>query len=66
MANSMAALECKVTEVKGDVSSNVKCIKEGEGHIHDKERSLKKKSSSQKLFVKTKQYNKITSMRKPG
>lgn len=40
IANSMAALESKVSDVKRDVSSNATQIKEAEGCIHDTEKTL--------------------------
>jgi len=39
MANSMAALECKVTEVKRDVSSDATRIEEAERRINDTEKT---------------------------
>uniref|UniRef100_A0A0E9WLC7 Uncharacterized protein n=1 Tax=Anguilla anguilla TaxID=7936 RepID=A0A0E9WLC7_ANGAN len=42
MANSMAALECKVTDIKRDVSSNATRIEEAERCIHEAEKTLEK------------------------
>lgn len=42
MANSMAALESKVTDVQRDVSSNTTRILETEGRIHEAEKTVEK------------------------
>ena len=43
MANSMAVLECSVSEVKRDVTSNATHIKEADRRIHDAKNLLEKK-----------------------
>jgi len=44
MVNSMAALECKVTEVKRDVSSNATRIEEAERRINDTEKTHERRT----------------------
>lgn len=49
MVNSMAALECKVADVKRDVSSHTKRVEEAESCIHEAENSLEKNRSSTRI-----------------
>lgn len=52
MANTMAALECKVTDVQRDVSSNATRIEEAESRIHEAEKALEKTEAALDSAVK--------------